>query len=44
MDLDQFFLTANVCVILRLHLVLFAEWLLLGGQRSPRSPAVEAAE
>lgn len=32
MDLDQFFLMANLYVILLLHLVLFAEWLLLGSK------------
>ena len=32
MDLDQFFLMANLYVILRLHLALFAEWLLLGSR------------
>lgn len=33
---------ANLYAILRLHLVLFAEWLLLRGKG--RSPAGEAAE
>lgn len=41
MDLDQFFLMANLYVILRLHLALFAEWLLLRGKG--RSLAAEAA-